>query len=465
MALSAGKAIAPLQQATLFPLFDKALYASEGSEKDQISLRNPAFTENKSLPVHRWVPWIAGFSAGFISDCLACFIPSRFNGKTPLVLDPFAGVGTTLVEAVSQGFDAVGCEINPYAALACRVKLNASRLDSGEVLRHCEAYLQHARKPSSGGPNRIPKGFRSRIEFFSPKVQRQVSRYFQFFSAIEQAEIADVFRLAFGAVMVSFSNYTYEPSLGTRPGAGKPLIEDADVPTVIAAKLRQIAADIQAFRSSFLESEAEPGCGTIHVRNFMDSEGQIGRESVDLMVTSPPYLNNYHYIRNTRPQLFWLSFVDSSQDLKEIEDANLGKYWQTVRDKDPIELQFNHSELTAVLDRLRQIRIEKKAYGGPGWANYVATYFNDSHRFLSTLHRLLRPGSFGVIVVGNSIIQGQEIKVADFLAEIAVAQGFRQAQVECVRSKRVGNSITTSAIRKGKRSKAVLSESIVILKK
>lgn len=449
-------------QATLFPLREES--SGPKPAESPVELRNPAFMENKSLAVHRWVPWIAGFSAGFIRDCFSRFLPNRTNGK-PCILDPFAGVGTTLVEAVHHGFDAVGCEINPYAALACRVKLNALRLDADKILRHCDAYLRDARRPGPVSANGIPEGFRSRIDFFSPRVQLQVSRFFRFLSSIRQPEVAEVFRLAFGAVMVSFSNYTYEPSLGTRPGAGKPLIEDADVASVIAAKLREMAGDIQGLGASFDGSGIEPGKGIVHLCSFMESEDRIGLESADLMVTSPPYLNNYHYIRNTRPQLFWLSFVDSPRDLKEIENANLGKYWQTVRDKQPVELEFAHAELSSILDRLCHIRTDKKAYGGPGWANYVASYFNDTQRFLSTLRGLLKPERYGVIVVGNSIIQGQEVKVAQILAEMALSQGFCSAQVECVRSKRVGSSITASSVRRGKRKKTVLSESIVILKK
>lgn len=79
---------------------------------------DPNFASNKSLPIHRWVPWIAGFSSGFVRDVV------EQNLHSPgVVLDPFAGVGTTLVESVLMGHSVVGFEINPYAALACAVKV------------------------------------------------------------------------------------------------------------------------------------------------------------------------------------------------------------------------------------------------------------------------------------------------------------------------------------------------------
>ena len=76
---------------------------------------DPAFAKNKTLPIHRWVPWIAGFASNFVRDAI-----DRHLHSYGTVLDPFAGVGTTLVEAILAGHDAIGFEINPYAALACR---------------------------------------------------------------------------------------------------------------------------------------------------------------------------------------------------------------------------------------------------------------------------------------------------------------------------------------------------------
>ena len=107
-------------------------------------------------------------------------------------------------------------------------------------------------------------------------------------------------------------------------------------------------------------------------------------------------------------------------------------------------------------------RVEKGPYGGPGWANYVTTYFNDCRRFLRVLHRVLRRGGVGVVVIGNSIIQGIEFKVDRLLGDLAERQGFR-VDVDRIRDKRVGASITQSSVRRGSRNGAALYESAVIL--
>lgn len=96
--------------------------------------RDPAFSKNKAFPVHRWVPWIAGFSAGFVDDCLAKYLGGN-TGKEIWVLDPFARVGTTLVQSFLRGCNVVGFEINPYAALASRLKLAAPGEGSVDTLQ------------------------------------------------------------------------------------------------------------------------------------------------------------------------------------------------------------------------------------------------------------------------------------------------------------------------------------------
>jgi hypothetical protein len=435
-----------------------------GKPKNGNGFRDPAFADNKTQPLHRWVPWIAGFSAQFVQDCFETFLKNHRKKSVPRILDPFAGVGTTVVQAALNGFDSIGFDINPYAALACKAKLNSPNLD----VERLESYLLKYRRVATNGRGHVgtmrPAEFETRIPFFSLSVEDQVLTFLDFVESIPQREIADLFRVAFGSVMVSFSNYTYEPSLGSRPGAGKPLIEKADVHSTILAKLSEMVSDIRWVKERIGNQPKGPEV-QIHNLDFLVSANLLPSSSIDLMVTSPPYMNNYHYVRNTRPQLFWLSLISSPKQLRKLEEANFGKYWQTVRDSKPLDLNFEHAELSRTLVKLRQTREEKGAYGGPGWANYVTTYFNDCSRFFTVLKRVLARGGAGVVVIGNSIIQGHEIKTDLILADIARQTGLSLLAVQPLRTKRVGASITTSAVRRGTKSKATLYESAVIIKK
>jgi hypothetical protein len=424
--------------------------------------RDPAFMENRQVPVHRWVPWIAGFSSSFVEDCFKAFLRSP-RRKSFQILDPFAGVGTTIVSALKAGHDAVGFEINPYAALACQAKAAAVSLNLDEFEATIERYDYASRNGSRTAKGEKPEGFESRIPFFSPQVEEQVFGFFSFLKTLESQTVADLFKVAFGSVMVSFSNYTYEPSLSTRPGAGKPLIEQADVHAAVLAKLRMMRSDTEALQKAAL-LRREPKA-VIHCMDFMESARVLKAGTIDLAVTSPPYLNNYHYIRSTRPHLYWLGLLTARKDFRELEELNIGKYWQTVRGQDPIGLAFEDQVLTATIEGIRQTRTDKGVYGGGGWANYAASYFNDSDRFLASLSRSLVTDGTAVIVVGNSIIQGHEIKVEEALGRMAARHRLRLDRIEKLRTKRVGASITKSTVRRGEQSDAHLYESAVILRR
>ncbi len=119
-----------------------------------------------------------------------------------------------------HGYNVIGFEINPYAHLACKIKLSARHLNARHIDEELQRFLRYyapraadmAYKPRSCPPGK----FGTRIAFFSPEVERKALITVDYFSNIKNLELRDLFRPAFGTVMVSFSNYSYEPSLGRR---------------------------------------------------------------------------------------------------------------------------------------------------------------------------------------------------------------------------------------------------------
>ncbi|MCI0558145.1 MAG: hypothetical protein MN733_06590, partial [Nitrososphaera sp.] len=304
--LSAARRIVSRQ----LSLFD---FRDDPKNNDQTAFKDPAFASNKKLPVHRWVPWIAGFSSGFAQGAI-----DKYLQKSGVVLDPFAGVGTSLVEAAFAGHNAIGFEINPYAALASRTKLNAFRVDLSALSKAISRLSIFAREKTSGRyqPHSIPPaGFRTRGEFYSPKVLRKVLVLLDFIGTIEDSVLQDLLRVAFGATMVSYSNYSYEPSLGQRKSAGRDDIEDYPVVDVVLRKLNEMAEDIALLQLDKDNDWVIPR-GAVFNDSFFNCREKLKPGTVDLIVTSPPYLNNYHYNRNTRPHLYWLGFAVRPEDMK-----------------------------------------------------------------------------------------------------------------------------------------------------
>lgn len=442
--------------------------------------RDSAVEQNKRDAIHRWVPWIAGFSARFVADTFKHYLPNPAR-RGVVVLEPFSGVGTTLVERLLHGYDVVGFEVNPYAALASRVKCSAFVIEPGDLLHSIIAFEHKARlrtepldqafiegcDPVQCSPqpkSQPPKMFRSRVPFFSPTVERKVLHCLDLIGEMPDAAIRDLASLAFGAILVQVSNYSYEPSLGSRAAAGKAETPNADVVGIMAAKLRTMHDDLIGYRTAMNEYVPLPKAQVI-AQSSLDMAAYLPAESADVVVTSPPYLNNYHYIRNTRPHLFWLNFVAAPSDLRAIETANFGKYWQTVRDAPRAPLNFCLPELEENIAAIAAKHPEKGNYGGKGWANYAVEYFNDCRRICEGLQYVLKPGGVAVFVLGNSIVQGVNLTTDRYFGQIGEMCGLSLEDIHILREKRIGNSVVNSSVRNAEATKATLYETAVVLRK
>ncbi len=424
---------------------------------------DPAFASNKTLPVHRWVPWIAGFSSDFVRDALNRNLPDNCT-----VLDPFAGVGTTLVEAALHGHMVLGFEINPFAALACRAKLNAHQIATDKLYTEIAGFEQFYNESVSSAyvPKSIPpKGFKTRAEFYSPQVLRKVLILQDFIHTIKDSDLRDLFRLAFASTMVRYSNYSYEPSLGRRVSAGKEEIHDFPVAETVKSKLAEMAEDITWLQARVPNARVS---GQVINESFFQYQTYLAASSIDLIVTSPPYLNNYHYNRNTRPQLYWLGYAERPQDLQPLENLNFGKFWQTVRDQADVNLSFSlpNTDLSERLQTLRRSSPGRGIYGGNGWANYAASYFNDCYKFAVGIKYALKPGGTALVVIGNSILQGVLIPTDQYFGKIAESIGLELVRIDIPRATRVGNSIIQSDVRVAKaKDTHQLYEAVVELRK
>ncbi len=460
MSIDASKVV-PVEQLNLFEIEVKGSPSVPSNGKSTFS--DPAFAANKILPIHRWVPWIAGFSSDFVRDALKSHLDSKGT-----VLDPFAGVGTTLVESVLSGHNTIGFEINPYAALACRVKLNAHLIDTSKLsseIQRFQNFYKDAISTNYIPRSTVPKGFKTRAEFYSPEVLHKVLITQDFMDTVADTNLRSLFKLIFAATMVSYSNYSYEPSLSRRVTSGKEEIQDFPVVQTILGKLAEVVKDVVWFQAHLPDKQVET---RIFDDSFFQCKTYLAPQSVDLIITSPPYLNNYHYNRNTRPQLYWLGYMEHPQDFKLLENSNFGKYWQTVREQDYLNLDFSlpDIDLEERLRTLRSLNPEKKVYGGNGWANYAASYFNDCYKFALGIHYALKPGGTALVVIGNSILQGLTIPTDQYFGKIAESVGLELIKIDIPRTTRVGNSIIQSSVRVAKAADShQLYEAVVELRR
>ena len=421
-----------------------------GNVNGKGSFQDPASSQNRTVPVHRWVPWVTSYSQVFAADAIQRFA----KGPRQLVLDPFAGVGTTLLEANRLGHRAVGFEINPYATFAASIKLQCHRLNT-EQLRESIQRLSHfclsSEEKQTEPESTPPEGFKTRAPFYSPSVLKKVLLVMDFVreERKKNEDIANLWRLAFAATMVEYSNYSYEPSLGQKASVGRPEVTEFPVFEFLAEKLHEFADDADWFRENRAPYPREDA--PIHRASFLNNYRKVGKHDANLMVTSPPYMNNYHYNRNTRPQMYWLDFYESPKELKTLEKMNFGTSWQIARDQKTIPLHpvIQNETIRDTLDNIKNQNPNGKNNGGQGWANYATSYLNDCVRFMKALKWTLHPEGTGLIVIGNSIIQGIPVPTDRFLATIAEECGLKVRNIETPRRARVGDSIVNSTVRNG----------------
>jgi len=375
------------------------------------------FSDNTDLPVHRWWPYVQGYSAEFVADVIARENLPR--GST--VLDPFAGSGTTLVEARRAGHRALGCELMPPAALAARVKTRFET--SPTALTSLGARVLRAARRRH--PGALPF-LRETARQFLPATLERLTQLRDALPTGDSA-VTEAVRLAFGRTLIPVSRLRRSPCLGYgRPDADEfrdPWIEFAGAISVMAEDLRNLA----------------------HSRSQWGRPGQVWQRdargldlppgSVDLAVTSPPYVNGMDYVNNYKLDLTWLGYARSYTDLRRLRESmvacdNLGR--EAIRPHLGTE-DVEDAWLREILQQIRSNVGRKRSYRRDDAHGVVKRYFLDLRPVLAGVYHALRPGGRFRLVVGDSLLAGTYVPGDLLTARLGAEVGFRIASVDVAR--------------------------------
>jgi hypothetical protein len=379
---------------------------------------------------HDWYRFVLSYPPHLVRTYLSRF---GLNGNH-VVLDPFCGTGTTLVEAKKNGIAACGIEAHPMACFASRVKtdwsIGAEQLveHAGEIARNARRALDHWNGQRKGLPaeqeallltqsiSPIPL---HKCLILREEIQNAPS------SALCDTELL---ALAFVSVFVA-SNLKFGPEVGV---GGK---KKADAPVFEAwlNKINEMAGDLRQFASlASVPSTCIPG----DARQALTG---LAPASIDGVITSPPYPNEKDYTRTTRLESVLLGFVQSKQDLRRLKQSLIRSNTRNVYHADDDDLVVSsNSKINAIAAEIerRRIALQKDSGFERLYHRVTKLYFGGMKKHLEGLKGVLKPGAKLAYVVGDQASYLQVlIRTGEILADIAHEVGYEVLSLDLFRTR------------------------------
>jgi len=415
--------------------------------------------QTEDASIHAWYRFVLSFPPHLVRQYLTAFgLDAR-----QLVLDPFSGTGTTLVEAKKGGIPSVGGDAHPFAAMVSRVKTDWS-LDPKRLRVLLRRIIRAAGKefardgleslsfeadlrlePPSAGVEELqlsaeeeallPTGFLS---------QRPLRRLLVLREAIgletrdEPRATVEFFLVALAHVIANGAgNFAFGPEIyRTKP---KP---DYDVLAHFARH-----ADLMVRELTAVQRAGFAGTPTAVFQQDARALSAIP-DGIAAVITSPPYPNEKDYTRTTRVESILLRLVTNKLELREIKESLLRSNTRNVfvDDTDSQEVQ-GFASIQAVCQAIERRRVELAKDSGFErlYHKVVGHYFGGMRRHFRALRPKLRPQAKLAYVVGDQLsFLMVHVATARLLAEVAEAEGYRALGCELWRE-RVGTKVRHSA--------------------
>ena len=399
------------------------------------------FRPNTEEAVHRWWPYVQGFSAGFVRS-----IAGRYGiGPGRAVLDPYAGSGTVPVVARAAGAASTGIELMPISAFIARAKQHWT-VDPRELARAGDRLLRSA---PVADPAPLPFLRATTRQFASGPLEslRRLKTALDSFEGPD--EIADLLRLSFAEILIPSSRMRRSPCLGYGP---KPSVPRSAPVALFRRSVDRIVEDLAR-----LEASRARWGPRAEILEEDSRSARLRSEAYDLAVTSPPYVNGMDYVMNYKVELAWLDLVRSYDDLRALKERmvacdNLPRVAARRGWEDPAVT--GEPWLADLLARMRRNLAAKQGYRRGDMDGVVASYFADLRPTIARVFSALRPGGRFVVVNGDSLMAGTYLPGDLLFGRLAVQEGFEVESLEVARVRR-----------SGQRREFLLRESILTLRR
>ncbi len=415
-----------------------------------LSRKIVSFQGNKDKPAYSWYKYKEAFSVPLVEYFL-----SSYDGQiSEKVLDPFAGIGTTLFAASSQGIPADGIELLPIGQEIIHARLLSEREMSSDDLATLEHWITSF--PWNECRERVPFSTIRITENAYPQETVETIERYRGALHEENEKIQTILQFALLCILESIS-YTrkdgqylrWDARSGKRRPGTKAFDKGEILPfdAAITAKLKEILSDIRNAETPLTLFPVKQTAKDIRLfkGSCLEILPTLETAAYGAVMTSPPYCNRYDYTRTYALELAMLGLTHT-----EVSDLRQEMLSCTVenREKDLLKIcpQWNPFIEAASQQKLLQAIYayleHEKASGNlnnSGIPRMVRGYFSEMACVIGECARVLKPNARLFMVNDNVRYAGVSISVDTILSDVARSLGFEVEKILVVPGKK-GNS-------------------------
>lgn len=370
-----------------------------------------SFSEYKPSDTSKWTHDYHRYPAKFIPQLVERLLDEYISAQNAHINDPFMGCGTSIVSAISRGFRASGTDINRIAYLITKVKsqpIEPSYLET--KLNKFASEVKNISSPQLNIFNKqplplIPETHLERINYwFSEQVRDELGKILRLISQEEDYLIKDFLTIAFSNILKTCSIWLQGSTKPTRDFNKKP-VGPSDA---FRRQLNKMKRGNSAFYSIVPDKVRN------HITHFLnlnigDARNQpLSKSSVDLVITSSPYVTSYEYADLHQLSTIWLDLAKNLKDYKKDFIGTCSKEESSSN----LKSEIGENIVNKVMNQNKKM------------AKEIQIFFSDMQAVLDESYRILKHGGRCCYVIGNTKLKGIDILNAEVFAESMLCSNF-----------------------------------------
>lgn len=412
------------------------------------------FGKNKDVLVHRWYPFVEGYSKEFIEEIL-----KELPYTPQCAMEPFCGSGTTPVELQNHNIRCYSFEVSPFMFLLAKVKLERS-YDESTLKNYRNKVSEKLAKPIADirsveavpfGDRIVHKDGLRKWNFHDSSLDGILDIRHAIRTVVDDERYKSLFTIALASIILQASNvFRNGKCLSYKKGWEKKIIKRDEVHNLFLNQLDTvILEDVRTLASQQTDVQNVDICYYGDVRQSIEI---VPDNTLDLIITSPPYLNSRDYTDIYMLELRTLQLVSGHDDLQRLRKSTIRSH-----------VQVKYSEVKPIANpRLRKCLSDMTQSDTKSWNpdifNMICGYFEDMKQLFTAFSKKMRKGGIVYFNVANSAYFGVEVPVDYIISDIAEDCGF--VVIEIRKARDIKTSPQQSRLL-GKK----LRESVIVMEK